>query len=159
MLRDQFIAILVAVAAIVVSGGALAQGNSPAGGATYKVLVISAQTGPTAAFAGKILLPGIEAGVDDLNAHGGLLGKRVEVTSLDDQGDPTKSVSVLQTALASGNRPNMVFATVSSASALAMAPILQRENILTFTIVGSERTKDVSPILFNAFRTRACART
>lgn len=71
----------------------------------------------------------IEIAIDDVNADGGILGREVVLEVLDDQADPAQAVSVLQERLASGEKPDLVFAGVSSAEALAMLPVLANENI------------------------------
>jgi branched-chain amino acid transport system substrate-binding protein len=60
--------------------------------AQVKIGVVGPLTGPNAAF-GAQLQTGAEQAVSDINAHGGVLGKMVQATVLDDACDPKQAVT------------------------------------------------------------------
>ena len=84
-----------ALATIGAAGGALAlpgiTQEAAAQQAPIKIGMSMAQTGGLAA-GGKASLLGIEVWKDDINARGGLLGRKVEVISRDDSGKPEEAI-------------------------------------------------------------------
>lgn len=81
------------VASVVVVGLALVLvGKSleaaDAGKETIKIGYVSALSGPFGAVE-NYLTPAVQMVIDDINAKGGLLGRRVELVTRDDQGDPS----------------------------------------------------------------------
>ena len=73
--------------------GGVSSGSSSSGGGTIKIGVAGPLTGSDAAF-GAQLKNGAEQAVQDINAAGGILGKKLEVLIGDDVGDPKQGVSV-----------------------------------------------------------------
>lgn len=69
---------------------------------------------------------GIEAAIKSLNADGGLHGRQIELTTMDNQSDPTRGVSNIQAAINGNEKPDLVITGVSSNEALAVAPLLGR---------------------------------
>lgn len=64
-------------------------------GDTIKIATVGPITGDGAVW-GTQQVQGAELAIADINAAGGLLGKEVELVSLDDKGDPKEAVSVAQ---------------------------------------------------------------
>ena len=58
-----------------------------------KVGTLMALTGPGAAF-GTNMLFGLQMAIDDINAGGGLLGRKIEIISIDDAAQPAHVVGV-----------------------------------------------------------------
>jgi branched-chain amino acid transport system substrate-binding protein len=67
-------------------------------GGIVKVALVDALSGPLAS-AGVAVQNSVSVAVDELNARGGLLGVRVEVTVVDDQGSPDRTALVARQAL------------------------------------------------------------
>lgn len=88
----------------------------------FDVVAVVALTGPVAASA-KATTEGLQAAIDSINASGGVLGQQATLTVLDDAGDPTKSVTLLQSYL-DKNTPQLVIPGNNSNQALAMLPVL-----------------------------------
>ncbi|MEW6687359.1 MAG: branched-chain amino acid ABC transporter substrate-binding protein [Candidatus Edwardsbacteria bacterium] len=63
------------------------------GGKTIKIGVAAPMTGSWAKM-GNDILNGVKLAVEEWNARGGILGKKIEIISEDDQGDPRQAVSV-----------------------------------------------------------------
>jgi len=110
------------------SGGATSPDST--GGGTYNVVLISGQTGALASTVADMQL-GLETAADVINKQGGILGKQVKVTVVDDGGDPTQGVSKLQQLLTSGTKPDLVYPGVSSSETLAMLPVLTQNKVLS----------------------------
>lgn len=67
--------------------------------ATFKVGVIGPFTGPSADF-GTPMLQGIQLAIDEINAVGGYLGKRLELVVKDDKGNPDEGLKQSQALVA-----------------------------------------------------------
>jgi branched-chain amino acid transport system substrate-binding protein len=100
------------------------------------VYAILALSGPVAA-AGNGQAQGLQAAAKAVNAQGGIRGRKVEVTSVDDGADAQKAVTLLQQRLESGTKPDMVWAGSSSNETLAICPILAQNKILGMAETGS----------------------
>ena len=138
--RTYFIASLAMVASmclmavtstITTSTASAASGNSP-----FRVLMIDGLSGGFQPI-GEANLVGFKAAIKLINAKGGIDGHHVVLTTKDDQGSPQVAINVLQAALASGPKPNLVYAGGSSTENLALLPTLTRDKILSVEQGGS----------------------
>jgi len=68
---------------------------------TIKIGLAAVQSGSDAAI-GATMLNGAQIAVDEWNAKGGVLGKKIETISLDDEGKPDKAVNIAQTLVDDG---------------------------------------------------------
>jgi branched-chain amino acid transport system substrate-binding protein len=149
---------LVAVAACSSSNGssntgddagssATSSASSSSGGLT--ILDIAAQSGILAEV-GKDQEYGVKAAVAAVNAAGGVNGKPVTVTYVDDASTGTQAVSVLAQALSSGSAPDVVFPGSTSTETVPLAPILMKDKIFTVTHSATTTLSDASkfPYLF-----------
>jgi branched-chain amino acid transport system substrate-binding protein len=139
-------AALVAVVALAGCGSSDDSGTtSTASGASSKKPVqfyaSMALTGPFAAV-GAATKAGLQAGVNQINATGGISGRKIEVKYVDDQGSATTAVSLLQKALTSGDKPDVVFNGNTSDVTLALCPILNRAGIISIGVTGSQQIDD-----------------
>ncbi|MEU6658802.1 ABC transporter substrate-binding protein [Streptomyces sp. NPDC046821] len=75
-----------------------------------------------------------KAGAKAVNASGGILGRKVEVTAVDDAGDPTTAVTKLREAINSGKKPDLYLDSGPSTVTAAILPILKQNNILSMNI-------------------------
>lgn len=82
--------------------------GSNSAGTPYRVLFICPLSGPLAA-AGAAELDGLKAAATYVNSQGGILGHKVQVTPMDDQGTGTKAVSDAEQVLSSGTQYNLIF--------------------------------------------------
>lgn len=110
-----------------------------AGLSTQGVLAANAQTSVLAA----------KAGAQVINEQGGIGGKKVELTVVDDGGDPTKAVTELRKAISTGDAPDMYLDSGPSTVAMAVLPVLKQEKILSFNIAPAEGTDDPSQYPLN----------
>jgi branched-chain amino acid transport system substrate-binding protein len=84
-------------------------------------------TGPQATF-GVSTLDGAQLALDEVNAAGGVNGKKIRVVSLDDQGKPEEA-AVAVTKLITQDKVHVVLGEVASSISLAAAPICQEHKI------------------------------
>lgn len=104
-----------------------AQGGGPTGGDTIKVGHLASMTGSTATF-GTETDTGIRFAMEEINAAGGVNGKKIEVQTLDNRSLPEEAKTVA-TKFASDGAIAAVIGDVSSGRTIAAAPVLDRKGI------------------------------
>jgi branched-chain amino acid transport system substrate-binding protein len=116
----------------------------------FKILAILAQSGPESAI-GIPVLNGINAAVKVLNESGGIDGHKIVLIVKDDQGDGTNAVSILISALNSGDKPEVVFDGSETGETEALEPLLTENKILSLGDSGDESLADGTkyPYLFH----------
>jgi branched-chain amino acid transport system substrate-binding protein len=136
------------------SGGSSAASGSP-GSSTgsaaaasgpktpFNILAIVASSGSLAAVT-QVELQGMQAAAKYANAHGGFDGQQVKITVKNDNLDPTTAANLLQAALSSGTKPDMVYAGTTSDEAAALMPILTQNKIFSLQTDVSDTTIDPS---------------
>ena len=113
---------LMAAAAIGVSGPALAQGQP------IKVGIGIAQTGPLGG-GGKAALLGLQMWVDDVNAKGGLLGRKVELIAYDDQSNPATTPGIY-TKLLDVDKVDLLVAPYGTNPTAPIMPLVKQRGLL-----------------------------
>ena len=122
-----------AVALILAACGSPKQAGSGATGAAgstepVKIGVVYSQTGPLASY-GKQYAEGLKAGFAYATNGTNKIGSRpVEVTYVDDAGDPQKAVSAAKDLIGKGIR--ILAGSTSSAAGLAVAPVAAQNKVL-----------------------------
>jgi branched-chain amino acid transport system substrate-binding protein len=96
-------------------------------GATIKVGIYADLTGATSSF-GQSTKNGIELAIEEINANGGVLGKKLQPILEDDQGRPEQAKTVVQ-KLISQDKVQVVLGEVASTNSLAAAPVAQDAKI------------------------------
>ncbi len=71
---------------------------------------------------------GIELAISEINAAGGIKGKKLTLTTMDDQGKPDEAATAV-TKLITQNQVTAIIGEVASSRSLAMAPIAQNHKI------------------------------
>ncbi|MBI5905835.1 MAG: ABC transporter substrate-binding protein [Deltaproteobacteria bacterium] len=79
---------------------------------------------------------GAEMAVEEINAKGGVLGKKLELLSADDEAKPAKSVEIAKRNIQKDG-VDFLFGVVSSAGALAVAEVAKQEKVVTMITIGS----------------------
>jgi branched-chain amino acid transport system substrate-binding protein len=141
--RDVLKTIVAAGAGAAVSS-AMAQ-PSP----TIKLGLITSLSGPVATV-GQSMLTGAEIAVDQINAVGGVLGRKLELVTRDDKAKPTDG-TVAARELA-GNGVNLLFGVSSSAVALAIVAMLEQEKALLITCAAHSERLTKENFVRNYFR-------
>lgn len=126
MRMRRLIAWLILGAALVVIGLWIGCGG---GGNTSEILIgeYSAMTGTTATF-GQSTHRGLMMAVDEINAAGGVLGKKIHLLTEDTQSRPEEAATAV-TKLITRDRVKAVIGEVSSSRSLAAAPICQANGV------------------------------
>ncbi|NKS18155.1 ABC transporter substrate-binding protein [Rhodococcus hoagii] len=134
---------------LLVSCGTADPAESDGADEPYRVLVtggISAQ-GALAANAQTSILAA-KAGAQVQNEAGGIGGRRIELTVVDDGGDPTKAVTELRKAI-TAQKPDLYLSSGPSAVSAAVLPILKQNDILSFGMAPTSDSTDPSKFPLN----------
>lgn len=102
-------------------------GGNNSTGDTIKVGVYGDLTGQTASF-GQSTKNGIQLAVDEINAAGGVNGKKFELVVEDDQGKPEQAKTVIS-KLINQDKVIAVLGEVASTNSLAAAPVAQEAKV------------------------------
>lgn len=94
---------------------------------TVKVALVGSFTGAGAAVAGDVQR-GAETAVDRINALGGVLGKRLELRIVDDQGSPASTAAQLASLASSG--VVLGIGPTTNETARAVLPLLKEDKVL-----------------------------
>lgn len=135
VLRRTWLSLASAVALTLVFGckkpgeRGTAPGSSSAAGSDRGLVIghYASMTGSTAHF-GQDTDKAVRLAVDQINAAGGLLGKPVRVTTLDDRGDSAEAANAV-TRLIDVERVNAIVGEVSSSLSLAGGRVAQRRKV------------------------------
>jgi branched-chain amino acid transport system substrate-binding protein len=92
-----------------------------------RVGYLPALTGPSSS-TGIGINRGIQLAVQEINAAGGIKGRKIELITRDTQSEPTKAVNGAA-ELAHGEKVSVVFGPVNSGESLAVVPLLARSQI------------------------------
>ena len=116
-----------AVSAAVLLAVIAAAGCGPKKEASIKVGIYGSMTGTTATF-GKSTLNGAQLAFDELNAAGGIGGKKIEYVSEDDQSKAEEAATAVQKLI---NQDHVIalIGEVASSRSLAAAPIAQSNGV------------------------------
>ncbi len=111
---------LIALAAgLLVTGGAFAQ--------DIKIGLVAALTGQSAQ-SGEAITRGLTIAIDELNAKGGILGKKVVLVRRDDESSPPKGLAAAR-ELISNEKVTALFGGIDSPVSLAIIPVVNKEKI------------------------------
>ena len=148
--RWVVVASLTAVA-LVAGGCSSSSSGGSSGGAEFHVLDITALSGPLASI-GTPETQATKAAVNYLNSLGGLSGRKIVLDVKDDQSDPSKAVSLVQQALTSGKKPDLVLPGVTSNETVALLPVLARSKVVSIATTGSAEITNTAkyPLSFGA---------
>lgn len=133
------------VAAVVVAfgltSGAVAQ-------STIKIGLVQPLTGAFAA-AGTDVVNGAKIAADEINAHGGVLGKKLELIVEDTKSNPTEAASVTEKLIVRDKVPVLMGASASTATLAAMPKLMEyKVPMLVETSSSSKITTAGNPYIF-----------
>src|SRR5947209_20611876 len=101
-MRRTLIALGLIAALLMATGCARRGGNCPDPGGAIKVGVYGDLSGQTSSF-GQSTKNGVQMAADEINAAGGINGRKIQLAKEDDKGKPGKAATVLQ-SLVNKNR-------------------------------------------------------
>ncbi len=125
------VAAIVLVAAMALSGCGSNGQSAPPAGETIKIGVVTSITGDAAAY-GTHSTNGVKLAAEQINADGGVNGKKIELIIEDDEGKPEKAVDAFN-KLADKDKVNLIIGATITKCSLAIAPLAQQQNILMIT--------------------------
>ncbi|HZQ83464.1 MAG TPA: ABC transporter substrate-binding protein [Acidimicrobiales bacterium] len=133
--------------------GGTAAGGTAAGGATSATPLRLLEEAPLS-FAplqpnAQTAVAAAKAAVSYVNSHGGVLGHPVELTVVDDAGNPTTAVTKLESAINSGSKPAVFLQADASTEAAAELPILAQNKILSFNQAPTSSSGDPAKFPYN----------
>ena len=105
------------------SGGNGANGGNASSGDTIKIGHVASKTGDTATF-GVSADEGIRLAMDQVNAEGGVLGKKVEVITEDDRSLPDEAKTVAN-KLITRDKVCAILGEIASSRSIAIAPVCE----------------------------------
>lgn len=100
--------------------------------------VLGAMTG-TSASLGKAQQQGVDLAIKEINAAGGILGRKVNAVYRDDEANPTTSLTAAQ-ELIDKEGINFLVGTTNSTPAATVFPFLQENKIVSVTCVASSNS-------------------
>lgn len=104
-------------------------------------------TGPLQPF-GEAGVQSLKAAASVINKSGGILGHKIVINPVDDQGTATAAASAVQGELA-GTPPSAVYAGTSSTEALAMVPLTTTAKVFTFEQAAAATLDDPTKFPYN----------
>lgn len=158
MKRKSIITILIALVMLLTmtscsgTGSNKSKSASSSNSKTIKIGVVAPLTGDIPTF-GKSTQEGVELAVAQVNAAGGINGKKVELAVADDQNNPQAGVAALQ-KLINNDKVVGVVGSVASKVTLALAPIATQNKVPMVT--GMSTNVKVTSLKGNEFAFRAC---
>jgi branched-chain amino acid transport system substrate-binding protein len=131
--RRQLIALLVAALLLLAAGVAANAAESQRG--EVHLAMISPLTGPLS-FVGQDNRAGVQAAIREINARGGVRGRRIRLQIFDDGSNPSQGVIHMQ-RIASDDKFVGVIGSGFSSVGLALQPIVEREKIPYISMASS----------------------
>jgi branched-chain amino acid transport system substrate-binding protein len=119
-------------------------------GGTVAVMVSAGLSAPgTLGRNAAMTVQAVKASAAVINKNGGIQGKQIVVTTVDDKGDPTTAVTQLQKAINSGNKPVIWLDSGPANLAAAVLPILTQNKILSFNIGPTKDSSNPTKYPYN----------
>ncbi len=112
-----------------------AQVSRPAAASAINIVVNAPFSGVAAEIGQTSFLPGAKTGAWEINHHGGIMGRGVNVVLADDQDDPADGVAAINKALAADN-PSAIIGP-SSDTAAAVVPVINRSHVVDWCLCGT----------------------
>lgn len=105
---------------------------STAPAAPLKIGALLTTSGPVGE-AGTRQMVGLEMAIEEINASGGIMGRKIELIQRDDGGDPTKALAAAH-ELVEKQGVTLILGTTVSSTALAVLPYLTEQKVV---LIGS----------------------
>src|SRR3954454_393564 len=126
----------------------LASGAARADAGPIRIGVNEPLTGPFAA-SGTYVVNGAKIAADEINAQGGVLGRRIELVIEDNKSNPTEAAAVAEKLITSDKTPVMMGAWGSSLTLAVMPKLADYETpMLVETSSSGKITTSGNPFVF-----------
>lgn len=115
-----------------------------------RIGAIDPQTGPFAAY-GEPVKEGMLLAVDEINAKGGINGRKIELLLEDDAGDPKNAVNAF-TKLATVSKVPIIIGPLSSGASMATAPLANQYKVVELaTLAGTINLTNAGDYVFRIY--------
>ena len=131
------------------SGGSMDDSSSSsakASGDSITIGTVTTNSGTAAAY-GEAEVKGFELAVSEINAKGGINGKKVKLESMDDKGDATEASNAYN-KLAGDNNVLAVAGPTISATTAAVAPLADQSKLVTIAPAATSDSIETGTYLF-----------
>ena len=131
------------------SGGSMDDSSSSsakASGDSITIGTVTTNSGTAAAY-GEAEVKGFELAVSEINAKGGINGKKVKLESMDDKGDATEASNAYN-KLAGDNNVLAVASPTISATTAAVAPLADQSKLVTIAPAATSDSIETGNYLF-----------
>lgn len=131
------------------SGGSMDDSSSSsakASGDSITIGTVTTNSGTAAAY-GEAEVKGFELAVSEINAKGGINGKKVKLESMDDKGDATEASNAYN-KLAGDNNVLAVAGPTISATTAAVAPLADQSKVVTIAPAATSDSIETGNYLF-----------
>lgn len=131
------------------SGGSMDDSSSSsakASGDSITIGTVTTNSGTAAAY-GEAEVKGFELAVSEINAKGGINGKKVKLESMDDKGDATEASNAYN-KLAGDNNMLAVAGPTISATTAAVAPLADQSKLVTIAPAATSDSIETGNYLF-----------
>ena len=131
------------------SGGSMDDSSSSsakASGDSITIGTVTTNSGTAAAY-GEAEVKGFELAVSEINAKGGITGKKVKLESMDDKGDATEASNAYN-KLAGDNNVLAVAGPTISATTAAVAPLADQSKLVTIAPAATSDSIETGNYLF-----------
>ncbi len=131
------------------SGGSMDDSSSSgakASGDSITIGIVTPSSGTAAAY-GEAEVKGFELAVSEINAKGGINGKKVKLESMDDKGDATEASNAYN-KLAGDNNVLAVAGPTISATTAAVAPLADQSKLVTIAPAATSDSIETGNYLF-----------
>jgi len=91
---------------------------------------------------GEVEVTGAEAAAEDINSRGGILGREVNIKPEDSAGMASQAVSIVQSMISSGEKPDLVLPGAISSETVPILPLLNSANIWSLGWASSPLAND-----------------
>lgn len=134
--KIKFVTVVVLIFAVLLSSGC-GNNQTTKPEETIKIGAIVPLTG-NAGVLGDYTLKGLQLAIDEQNAKGGLLGKKIELDVQDSKADPKEGVSIVKNMLSKEQKPFLIYSIMSGVT-MALKPETEKNNILLMSAVGTDK--------------------
>lgn len=142
------------------TSGATGSSGATASKSPYKVLAVVDTSGPLNIYGTKELLAA-RAAAAYWNARGGIDGRKLVVSYVNGNSDPTTASTALVQWVAANGKPNLVIDAESGTDDTGIPPIVKRDNLLTLGLdsagVCASNSSSTCPTRFSPAPTNALA--
>lgn len=150
-MRTKFVGILLVLAILVPLAGCRGAGG---GGNTIKIGVIAPMTGDVKTF-GDSTLKGVQLAVEEWNAKGGVLNKKIEIVPADDKNDPAEA-SAAATKLITQDKVKFIVGSVASKCSIPISDLANKNKVVQISPTSTNPKVTVADGKRKEYVFRAC---